>query len=125
MTTARLADAGSRLVCGRQYPTGHYCEVELFRVSKDGHATGDSDWRRFPEDFGDPTRWSSQTPRYVRTGWSRKKRGYAPTREGFAPVLGPVDVKAPKAIQPDRPAECPQCHVLNDLPAQIHPWSRD
>lgn len=130
MTTyARLSGDRAEVLCGRVYPTGHYCDTILFTLTPgdERHLVGESDWRRLPEEFSDVSRRTDASPRYERTGWERKKRGWAPTRTGWTKVLAPKPGKGMKAIGLDRPAKCPQCNILNVLdPARldVEPWPK-
>jgi hypothetical protein len=105
---ARLSDDHASVLCGRQYATGHHCEVVLASIIEMAgrrHLVWDSDW----ELAGDRVRRTATT-------WERKTRGYAPTREGWWETVG-EKAKPRKSFGFELQAECPQCHLLNIIDA--------
>jgi hypothetical protein len=116
---ARLSEDRRAALCARDLGNDHYCPVELAPIMETVEWHGDettmrrfiswdTDWRRWPYPPASPNRLR-------RTGWERKKRGYAPTREGWTKVLAPKPGKGRKSFGFDLPAECPECHLLNIL----------
>ena len=114
---ARLSDDRRAVLCGRDLGNGFHCPVVLASIIETVNFERDrqwkvrflsweSDWREWP--------WPPRTPdRIRRTGWERRKRGYAPTREGWTKVLGPKPGKGRKSFGFRLTAECPECHLLN------------
>jgi hypothetical protein len=120
---ARLSADRTLVLCGHQYPTGHYCATErneptvLVSVDEVSDIRAgveqpphrflnfDSDW----EDDG------GGVIARTATAWRRKQHGNAPTRRGWAPNIAGGRVKPRKSFVLSTLVKCPQCFWLNTL----------
>lgn len=122
-TMARLSEDRSLVLCGHQYPTGHYCATErneptvLARIDTVGDTVGGYRFAYFTSD------WEVDDDRGIarrsHSGPRRELHGHAPTRRGWLRNIAGGMVRTRKSFALPTLVKCPQCGWLNTLDAAV------
>jgi hypothetical protein len=106
---ARLSGDRAHVLCARDLGNGFYCETELAAIVRAPNGARHIWWE---------SDWYDAGVCLKRTGWERKRRGYAPTRRGWKATLPDNRLKPRKSFAFGKPAKC-HCGLLNELDAEL------